>query len=96
MLKITTVNTSSHAVKLCVEGRLTGRSVEELRQACDAYLLDPQVLLTLDLADVLFADAEGFKLLKSLRSRNVILVNPSPFLAIQVGGGDGERFPLIS
>jgi methylase of polypeptide subunit release factors len=47
--------------------------------------------LILDLADVSFADAEGIALLKSLRSDNVTLLNPSSFLAIQVGDREGQE-----
>jgi anti-anti-sigma regulatory factor len=89
MLRITTVDTSSQNVRLRVEGRLTGRSVEELRQTCNAHLLGLDIRVVLDLADVSFADAEGIELLKNLRSRNVTLLNSSPFLAFQVGGHDG-------
>lgn len=74
-----------------MEGRLTGRSVEELRQSCDLHFPGPGVPLILDLADVSFADAEGIALLKSLRSDNVTLLNPSSFLAIQVGDREGQE-----
>jgi hypothetical protein len=42
---------------------------------------------------VSFADAEGIALLRSLLRDNVTLVNPSPFLAIQVGDREGQEFP---
>jgi anti-anti-sigma regulatory factor len=92
MLRITVVETSCQSVRLRVEGRLTGRSVEEVRQSCDLHFPGPGVPLILDLADVSFADAEGIALLKSLRSCNVTLLNASPFLAIQVGDCDGQQF----
>jgi hypothetical protein len=40
--------------------------------------------LTLDLADVSFADAAGIELLKELRIRFVTLVSPSSFVAEQL------------
>jgi hypothetical protein len=44
------------------------------------------------LADVSFADAAGIELLKNLRNQNVTLLNPSPFLALQVEGHQGGSF----
>ena len=92
MLRITVVDTSCQSVRLRVEGRLTGQSVEELRQCCDLHFPGPGVPLILDLADVSFADAEGIALLRSLRRDNVTLLNPSAFLAMQVGDCEGEEF----
>lgn len=92
MLRITVVDSSSPGVWLHVEGRSIGRSVEELRQSCDAHLIGPGVRLTLDLADVSFADVAGIELLRNLSGRNVTLLNPSPFLAIQVQGHKGGGF----
>ena len=96
MLRITVVDSSSQAIRLHVEGRLIGRSVEELRQSCDRHVLGPGVQLTLDLADVVFADAAGIDLLKDLRSRNITLLNASPFLAIQVEGHKGGGFSPVT
>ena len=75
-----------------MEGRLTGRSVEELRQSCDTQVLGSGVRLTLDMADVSFAHAAGIDLLRNLRSRYVSLLNPSPFLAIQLEDHEGGGF----
>jgi anti-anti-sigma regulatory factor len=91
MLRITVVDAFCQNVRLRVEGRLTGRSVEELRQTCELHFPGPGVPLILDLADVSFADAEGIALLKSLRSDNVTLQNPSRFLALQVGDREGQE-----
>jgi len=104
MVRITVVESSSQAVRLRVEGRLTGDSVEVLRQSCDVHALSEGIRLILDLADVSFADADGVRLLKDLRSRNVALLNPLPFLAIQLrdemriksrGGSGAAEFPLV-
>jgi len=92
VLRITVVDTSCQSVRLRVEGRLTGRGVEELQQSCDLHFPGPSVPFILDLADVSFADAEGIALLKRLRSHQVTLQNPPLFLAIQVGGREGEEF----
>jgi hypothetical protein len=83
-MKITVVESSSEAVRLRVEGRLTGLWVEELRRTCDVHALSDGILLTLDLADVSFADAAGIELLKDLRIRSVTLLGASSFVAEQL------------
>lgn len=75
-----------------MEGRLTGRSVEELRQSCDTQVLGSGMRQTLDMADVSFADAAGIYLLRNLRSHNVNLLNASPFWAIQLKDHKGGGF----
>ena len=67
-----------------MEGRLTGRWVEELRRTCDLHALSDGIRLTLDLADVSFADAAGIELLKELRIRSVTLLSPSSLVAEQL------------
>jgi anti-anti-sigma regulatory factor len=84
MVKITVVESSSEAVRLRVEGRLTGRWVEELRRTCDLQALSDGIRLTLDLEDVSFADAAGIELLKELRIRLVTLFSPSSLVAEQL------------
>lgn len=83
-MKITVVESSNKGVRLRVEGRLTGRWVEELRRACDLHALSDGIRLTLDLADVSFADAAGIELLKELRIRSVTLLSPSSLVAEQL------------
>jgi hypothetical protein len=83
-MKITVVESSSEEVRLRVEGRLTGRWVEELRRTCQLHAANGGIQLILDLADVSFADAEGIKLLKELRIRWVTLFNPSSLVAEQL------------
>ena len=72
---------------LRVEGRITGSSVEELRRACDVHTFRDEVQLSLELADVSFADAAGILLLKELGSRGVGLIRANPFLAEQLKEG---------
>ena|SRR5215831_18836273 len=84
MLRITVVESSSEAVRLRVEGRVTGRWVEELRKSCDLQALSDGIRLTLDLADVSFVDPAGIELLKELRGRCVTLLSPSLFVAEQL------------
>lgn len=85
MLRITTIEPGDTGVRLRVEGRLTGRSVEELRQSCKIHNLSKGAALTLDLADVSFADPQGIALLKDLNGNGVVLVNLAPFLFLQLG-----------
>jgi len=84
MLRITVVESSSEAVRLRVEGRVTDGWVEELRKTCELQGLGDGILLTLELADVAFVDAAGIELLKELRSRRVTLFNPTSFVAEQL------------
>ena len=84
MLRITVVESSDNAVRLRVEGRMTGRWIEELRRSCDLHAVGDGIRITLDLADVSFVDAEGIELLKELRSHCVTLLSPSPFVAEQL------------
>jgi anti-anti-sigma regulatory factor len=87
MLRITVVESSRIAVTLRVEGRITGSSVEELRTACNVHTFADEVQLSLELADVSFADAAGILLLKQLGSRGVSLLRANPFMAEQLKEG---------
>ena len=84
MLRITVVESSNTTVALRVEGRITGPWVEELRTACNLHTLADEVQLSLDLADISFADATGIALLRELRNRGVDLVDTTPFLTEQL------------
>ena len=84
MLRITLVESSNEAVRLRLEGRVTGRWVEELWRSCTTHGLSDGVQMTLELADVSFVDASGIELLKELRSRCVNLISPSSFVAEQL------------
>ena len=87
MLRITVVESSKIAVTLRVEGRITGPWVEELRTACDVHSFPDDVRLSLELADISFADAAGIGLLKELRNRGVGFIRTTPFLAEQLKDG---------
>ncbi|MGC2402911.1 MAG: STAS domain-containing protein [Acidobacteriaceae bacterium] len=87
MLRITVIETSEGAAVLRVEGRITGYYVEELRRACDARASLDKIRLSLELADVSFADLTGIELLKDLRRRGVGLVQTTPFMTEQLKDG---------
>lgn len=75
------VESSKAGVALRVEGRITGPWVEELRRACETHALHDEIRLSLDLADIAFADAAGIALLTELRGRGVDLRSATPFIA---------------
>jgi anti-anti-sigma regulatory factor len=87
MLRITVVESSRSGVTLRVEGRITGAAVEELRTACEVHAFADEVQLSLELADVSFADATGILLIKELGNRGVHLVRTNPFVAEQLKEG---------
>jgi hypothetical protein len=91
MLRITVVESSKIAVTLRVEGRITGPWVEELRTVCNVHTSPDDVQLSLELADIAFADAAGIALLRELRNRGVGLIRTTPFLAEQLKDGTSYR-----
>jgi len=88
MLRITVVESSKSAVTLRVEGRITGPWVEELRTACNVHTFPDAVQVSLELADISFADAGGIALLRELHNGGVGFIHTSPFLAEQLKGGN--------
>ena len=91
MLRITVVESSKIAVTLRVEGRITGPWVEELRTACNVHTFPDEVQLSLELADISFADAAGIALLRELRNRGVGLIRHDA-----VFGRTAQRWDFIS
>jgi hypothetical protein len=87
MLRITVVESSTSAVTLRVEGRITGPWVEELRTACNVHTFPDDVQLSLELADISFADTAGIALLREMRGRGVDFIRTTPFLAEQLKDG---------
>jgi anti-anti-sigma regulatory factor len=82
MLRITVIKSAATSKKLKLEGRIAGDAVDELRRLCEGLLAgNGHLRLILDLADVSFIDHEGIELFRSLRNRNVLLTEYSPFLA---------------
>ena len=90
MLRITVVESSKIDVTLRVEGRITGPWVEELRTACNVHTFPDEVRLSLELADISFADEAGIALLRELRSRGVGFIHTTPFLAEQLKDGNSS------
>ena len=93
MLRITVVDSSNSSVRLRVEGRLTGPSVEELRQACEPHVRAPGVRLFLDLEDVSFADFRGIEMLEGLKRSDVTLLNLVPYIALRLRDPQSRKLP---
>ena len=80
MLRISEIELTGEAATLRLEGRIVRALVAEVQNACEQYLSNGH-RLTLDLADLLFADRDGIALLHELMRRGVSLSNCSPFLS---------------
>jgi hypothetical protein len=86
MLLITLVVKSSSSVALKLEGSVIGPWVGELRQVCEFHLSKGREL-SLDLADVSFADADGVALLVRLNALGTKLSGATPFVEEQLKTG---------
>lgn len=95
MLRISQTGGDTGEQVLRLEGELKGPWVNELRRiAGDAGAGNgrPADGLVVDLADVLFIDADGLALLRELAGRRVRLQNGSPFVTEQLREtGNGDR-----
>ena len=84
VLKISITESAGEAVMLQLEGQISGKWVDLLQLTAEDYLYRG-AQLTLDLGKVHFSDRDGFALLKNLADRQVAILNPSPFIAQQIG-----------
>lgn len=83
MLRISCLETSDRDLTLCLEGRVVGPWVEELRRAYeDARGRGAHV--TLDLGDVLFLDRDAIALLRTWIDQDVSVRHCSPFVTEQL------------
>lgn len=90
MLKITTA-VSQHVTTLQLDGRVTGKWVELLRESAEAAL-DQGMQLTIDLKNIYFIDCEGIAVLKVLIGRGADLINAPLFVLEQIRKcKDGQR-----
>jgi ABC-type transporter Mla MlaB component len=83
MLRITDGNLLNETAILHLEGEVIGPWVLELRRSCERWLASGRSLI-LDLAEVSFIDRNGIALFQELMSREVKLINCSPFLIEQL------------
>ncbi len=83
MLKITKVATSNQEITLQLDGRVTGKWIELLRDSAES-VLEEEIRLSLDLKNICFIDCEGLAVIKSLMGRGVRQVNAPLFVAEQL------------
>jgi anti-anti-sigma regulatory factor len=94
MLKIVFDATGTGGFVLRLEGRVIGPWVEELRRSCERALTNTS-RTTLDFANVSFVDRDGVALVRSLRRRQVALVNCSPFVTEQLKAATSADEPAV-
>lgn len=82
MLKITRAM-SQHVTTLQLDGRVTGKWVELLRESAES-VVDEGKQLTVDLKNVCFIDCEGIAVLKSLIDRGADPINAPLFVQEQI------------
>ena len=83
MLKITKVIESNQAITLLLDGSVTGKWIDLLRESGES-VLERGMRLTLDLQNISFIDCEGLAVIKSLMSKGVRHVNAPLFIADQL------------
>ena len=90
MLKITRA-VSQDVTTLQLDGRVTGKWVDLLRESAEAAL-DQGMQLTIDLKNIYFIDCEGIAVLKMLIGRGADLINAPLFVLEQIRKcKDGQR-----
>jgi len=82
MLKITRA-LSQHVTTLQLDGRITGRWVELLRESAES-VLDEGMELSIDLKNICFIDCEGIAVLKNLIGRGAAPTNAPLFVLEQI------------
>lgn len=80
MLRINRMECEDGSVRLKLEGRLVGEWVGLLEQTCQIHRRERGTPLIMDLADVGFADPEGWRLLACLEEQGVRCAAWSPYL----------------
>jgi RNA polymerase sigma-70 factor (ECF subfamily) len=80
MIKITRfVPEGSSTARLRVDGRIVGKTIDELEGACAAALATAEPLV-LDLAGVAFVDSDGARAIQALIRDGVVVVGCSPLV----------------
>lgn len=79
MVRISESGSSDGTQAIRLEGRVVGPCVTEVQTYCQR-ILSQGLTLTIDMAEVSFLDGMGVGLLRDLMSRQVRLLNCSPFV----------------
>ena len=79
MVRISESDSSDGNRSVMLEGRVVGQCVTEVQTYCQR-ILSQGLTLTIDMAEVSFLDRSGVGLFRDLMSREVRLLNCSPFL----------------
>ena len=96
MLRISRMECEDGSVRLKLEGRLVGAWVGLLEQTCQIHRRERGTPLILDLADVGFADQEGWKLLTCLEKQGVRCAAWSPYLkALWLSGREARACQTV-
>lgn len=82
MLKITRA-VSQQITTLQLDGRVTGKWIELLRESAES-VLDEGMQLTLDLKNICFIDCVGIEVLKTLIDRGADPINAPLFVLEQI------------
>jgi hypothetical protein len=85
MLRISELESGAGKAVLRLEGKLVGRWVDELEALC-AETKAGDVMVSLDLVDLAFADRRGVALLRRLRGAGMTIERSSPLLTKQLKG----------
>jgi RNA polymerase sigma-70 factor (ECF subfamily) len=88
MLRITATNESESILKVCVEGDLTRRSVDQLR-GFGALSSRSPLRMRLDLSGLRFADASGAAELRELAAKGAVIAGASSYVTELLAGEDG-------
>jgi hypothetical protein len=85
-LRLTVVREAEDRVVICVDGRLAANNVAELTESCR----ERKMGLALELGNLLSVDDTGIATLRGLAADGIELLNPSPYVAMLLGGRAGQ------
>ena len=83
MLKISMIESTEGAVKIRIDGQISGEGVKLLQRTCKAQL-ENGLRLAVDLQNVSFVDRDGIAVLRTLQQFNVGFLNAPLFITEQI------------
>lgn len=84
MLKISMIESTEGAVKIRIDGQISGEGVKLFQRTCKAEL-ENGLRLAVDLQNVSFVDRDGVAVLRTLQQFNVRFLNAPLFITEQIG-----------